>query len=267
MMKFSIWILLFVGVLFSSLYAGDPNSVQAKEAAVKPSVLLTFDDAFIEQWLAVMPIFERYNAKATFFITGFDKLSKEQIASLKKIKAAGHTIGCHSLRHKKAVDYAKEFSLEQYWNDDVEPAIKLMTDSGFEPSCFAYPSSQNNADTDKLLLKYFSHLRSGVRYSDAEKIFVPAKEIRNKGCLYGTSIDSSNQNLKIEDIFALMDKAMAEDKCIVFYGHNIADGTTRLYTTPERLEQILKYGKSIGLEFIGYDQIKRNKTNISAPLQ
>lgn len=258
-MKIPAQILLVVIGLTSGLYARDPNSVQAKDAAVKPSVLLTFDDAFIEQWLAVMPIFERYNAKATFFVTGFDKLSKEQIASLKKIKAAGHTIGCHSLRHKKAVDYSKEFSLEQYWKDDVEPAIKLMTESGFEPSCFAYPSSQNNADTDKLLLRYFSHLRSGVRYSEAEAIFVPTGEIINKGCLYGTSMDSSNKSLKIEDIFALMDRAKAEDKCIVFYGHNIADGTTRLYTAPERLEQVLKYGREIGIEFIGYDHIKKDK--------
>ncbi len=259
MMKFSIWISLIVSVLFSSLYADDPNSPQIRPPAVKPSVLLTFDDAFIDQWVAVLPIFERYDANATFFITGFDKLSKEQIVSLKKIKDAGHTIGCHSLSHKKAVDYSTKFSLEQYWKDDVEPAIKLMTDNGFEPSCFAYPSSQNNDDTDKMLLKYFSHLRSGVRFSDADKIFVPTGEIRNKGCLYGTSIDSSNKSLKIEDIFALMDKAMAEDKCIVFYGHNIADGTTRLYTTPERLEQVLKYGRKIGIEFIGYDQIKRDK--------
>jgi len=258
-MKICALILLAVIRLTSGLYAGDPNLPQTRQPAVKPSVLLTFDDVYIEQWLAVMPIFERYNAKATFFVAKFNELTQEQIIALKKIKAAGHTIGCHSLRHKKAVDYSKEFSLEQYWKDDVEPAIKFMTDNGFEPSCFAYPNSQNNADTDKMLLKYFSHLRSGVRYSEADAIFVPTGEIINKGCLYGTSMDSSNKSLKIEDIFAMMDKAMAEDKCIVFYGHNIADGTTRLYTTPERLEQVLKYGQKIGIEFIGYDQIKRDK--------
>ena len=240
------------------LYAADPNSLTIPQAKIRPAVLLTFDDHFVDQWVAAMPVFERYNAKATFFITGFDKLTKEQIDGIKKLNAAGHTIGCHSLRHKKAVDYVKEFSLEQYWLDDVEPAVRLMTDSGLPPSCFAYPSSQNDTRTDGMLLKHFSHLRSGVPFSKAQSIFVPVDQIRNKGCLYGTSIDSNNKNITLEDIYSLMDKAKAENKCIVFYGHNIAAESDKHHTSPERLENILRYGQKIGLEFIGFDQIKKD---------
>jgi peptidoglycan-N-acetylglucosamine deacetylase len=191
---------LVIGLISTSIYASDPNLPAPEKNLIKPSVLLTFDDHFVNEWVAAIPIFQRYNAKATFFVTGFDKLTKEQIDGLKKLKAAGHSIGCHSLRHKKALEYVKEFSLEQYWRDDIEPAIKLMSDNGLPPSCFAYPSSQNDKQTDQMLLKYFSHLRSGVSFSKADAIFVPSDQIKNKGCLYGTSIDSDNKNMTLEYI-------------------------------------------------------------------
>jgi hypothetical protein len=54
-----------------------------------------------------------------------------------------------------------------------------------------------------------------------------------------------------------MDRAKTENKCIVFYGHNIAEKSDKHHTAPERLEKTIQYGQKIGLEFIGFDQIRK----------
>ncbi len=72
----------------------------------EPGVLFTFDDRFISQWSAQLPLFAKYNAHATFFISGFYLLDSGQRSTLQTMKAAGPAIGCHSVNHLNAVDYA-----------------------------------------------------------------------------------------------------------------------------------------------------------------
>ncbi len=44
-----------------------------------PAIVLTFDDNHVESWYENRAIFNKYNAKVTFFITKPHKLSKKQI--------------------------------------------------------------------------------------------------------------------------------------------------------------------------------------------
>ena len=223
----------------------DPVSYTPTKAA--PAVYLTFDDRFVSQWVDAMPIFDQYGVKATFCVTYFDTLSPEQLAGLHTLQSAGHAIACHGLRHRKAVDYVNENSLEAYWLDEVKPALDLMRAEGFNPACFAYPYSQNDDRTDQLLLRHFSHLRSGLPITETNRILNDPSKIE-AGCgFYGTAMDSNR--ISISEIYALMDEAKARNASIVFYGHNIAETFDGHYTTPQRLHDMISYAMSIGLEF------------------
>jgi len=126
----------------------------AEGATREPGVILSFDDAFVADWLAAMPLFERYKAHVTFFISHFERLTPEQIDGLHRIERAGHAIECHGLRHERAATYCREHSLEQWLECEVQPAVAWMRQEGFEPTAFAYPCSENDDQTDRALLGF-----------------------------------------------------------------------------------------------------------------
>ena len=206
----------------------------------EPAVYLTFDDRFISQWIDAMPIFDQYGVKATFCVTYFDTLSSDQITGLHTLQNAGHAIACHGLRHRKAVDYVNEYSLGQYYQDEIEPALAAMQTEGFYPSCFAYPYSQNDCRTDQLLLNHFKYLRSGLGITETNRILNDPVRLQNGCSFYGTAMDSNR--ISISELYSLMDQAMAQNASIVFYGHNIAETYSGHYTTPQRLRDIISYG-------------------------
>ncbi|MFI4910167.1 MAG: polysaccharide deacetylase family protein [Sedimentisphaeraceae bacterium JB056] len=242
------------GIEHCRKYGSDNSIFIAKiKTGARPTVYLTFDDFFVKQWIEAMPIFEKYGAKATFCVTDYDKYTSEQIAGLKKLKAAGHAIACHSLRHEKAVDYSRQYSLEKYFLDDVKPAIDMMNKDGFYPACFAYPNSQNDENTDRMLLEHFKYLRSGVPYSKADMIFYEPEDIEDGGSFYATGIDSNKKDITEEDIYTLLDKAVKENKSVILLGHNIEVESKYHHTSPERLDNVLQYGTKIGLDFASLD--------------
>ena len=223
------------------------DSLSYMPAEVQPTVYLTFDDRFVSQWVAAMPILEQYDAKATFCVTYFDTLSSTQIAGLHTLEDAGYAVACHGLRHLKAVDYVNANSLDDYWLNEIKPALDYMSAEGFEPSCFAYPSSQNDARTDQLLLKNFKYLRSGLDITKTQKLLNDPVNLEEGCSFFGTAMDSNR--ISISYLYELMDLAKENNASIVFYGHNIAESYDGHYTTPQRLEDILSYGRSIGLDF------------------
>ena len=57
---------------------------------IRPGIFLTFDDRNMLHWEKQIPLFEKYNARVTFFVECFDKLTTEQLDALKKLRKAGH---------------------------------------------------------------------------------------------------------------------------------------------------------------------------------
>ncbi len=86
---------------------------------IAPGLLLTFDDRNMLHWAEQIPLFEKYDAHVTFFVDHFDELTTEQLEALQKLKNAGHAIGCHGLRHRKAVEYSEKYSIEKYITDEI----------------------------------------------------------------------------------------------------------------------------------------------------
>ncbi len=243
-----------------SLFADDGSKADLSGGAV----LLTFDDAYVAQWLAAADIFKQYDARATFFVSNCDRLSKQQIAGLTRLAKAGHTIGCHSLRHRKAVDFVKKHGIEQYLQAEITPAIKALRAAGFKPTAFAYPNSQKNEETDAALLKIFRHLRTGTGRKkdqpirDIDTIFTPVNKIAARGCFVGTGIDYAGTPRSpdaVDQSCEALDRAKSRREILVLYAHNISDKPPGHHLPPEALRKILAHAKTIGLPAIGYDEL------------
>lgn len=78
-----------------SVFAGVPAIAQTNGV-----LCLTFDDSHFDDWEAVMPLFEKYNARGTFFARG--ELTPRCVAGMRRLSEAGHSIGLHGRLHARA---------------------------------------------------------------------------------------------------------------------------------------------------------------------
>jgi chitin deacetylase len=88
---------LILVIFCSTLYAHpEVRSVRTQEKVVA----LTFDDGPSSPYTdEILTVLDKHNVKATFFVMGIH--AKSNLALLKKMVAAGHEIGNHSMYHDK----------------------------------------------------------------------------------------------------------------------------------------------------------------------
>jgi len=100
-------------------------------------IYLTFDDgpgAYTEQILAIL---EKYNIKATFFVT--NQFPNYQYM-IKKEYDAGHTVGIHSYSHKWSI----YDSVDAYLDDFNKIFNIVVEQTGVEPKYFRFPGGTSN---------------------------------------------------------------------------------------------------------------------------
>jgi peptidoglycan-N-acetylglucosamine deacetylase len=87
-------------------------------------VALTFDDGPTENIPGLLPLLEKYNAKATFFLIGneMEKFPGEA----EKLVTAGHQIGNHTYSHKRMI-----FKSPSFIKQEVEKTDKLIRSAGY----------------------------------------------------------------------------------------------------------------------------------------
>ncbi len=121
--------------MYPTLYAETP-----KASAPKSGVCyLTFDDGPSSNTQAVLDILDRYNIKATFFVTGEGSVANED--ALRAAAKAGHTIGVHSYTHKYTEVYA---SVENYLADFERMYDRIVEVTGEAPTIFRFPGGSVN---------------------------------------------------------------------------------------------------------------------------
>ena len=228
-----------------------------------PGLLLTFDDRNMLNWEKQIPLFEKYDAHVTFFVDHFDELTTAQLEALQKLKNAGHTIGCHGLRHLKAAEYSEKYSIEKYISDEITPAIESMNKMGFFPTSFAYPSCNRNEKTDNELLKYFRHLRGGWpiegEISKTERYFTKVEDVHKTGRLDGASFHpKSKSDELVSQAKEAIDRISKNGELLVLYAHDIrneSEDGTKHFITIDALEEILLYSKVNHIKLYSYDEL------------
>jgi peptidoglycan-N-acetylglucosamine deacetylase len=116
-------------------------------AGKKMALSLTFDDARLSQIDTGIPLLDKHNVKATFYVSPSNML--QRVEGWKKAVASGHDIGNHTLRHPCTGNFSwsKDKALEDYtldaMNSELDSANKLIVATlGIRPVSFAYPCGQ-----------------------------------------------------------------------------------------------------------------------------
>lgn len=114
----------------------------------KDGVALTFDDGpdpLVTPNL--LELLDRYDAKATFFVTGINAERYPEL--VRAILAKGHTLGNHSYSHSPALMLKGKRALRH----EVESAQALLKEFGVVPLAFRPPVGITNAHLWRILLE------------------------------------------------------------------------------------------------------------------
>lgn len=88
-------------------------------------VALTFDDGPTENVDRLLPLLDKYNAKATFFLIGKD--IEKYPEGARKIVEAGHQIGNHTYSHNRMV-----LKSPNYIKNEIEKTDQLIQKAGYQ---------------------------------------------------------------------------------------------------------------------------------------
>lgn len=201
------------------------------EAAPRPevrwpqekTVYLTFDDGPGPYTQKLLEVLERYDAKATFFVTdsGYDSVMEE-------IVRRGHSIGIHTVSHNYAQIYA---SPEAYFEDVFAMQDKIYQNTGVMTTLLRFPGGSSNSIS--------AGANQGI-------MSVLVEAVQDAGFQYFDwnvdSGDASGTNLADAIAQNVIDGVGKETVSVVLQ-HDIYDYSV------DAVEKILKWGRENGYTF------------------
>ena len=213
-----------------SNFAVQPGvSVGTTEQSDEKIVYLTLDDGPSDNTQAVLDILDKYNAKATFFVTGEMPEYKDMI---KAAYDKGHTIGMHTYSH----DYAKVYaSVDAYFQDLDQIGQMVQEEIGYVPGFIRFPGGSSNTVSKKYTAGIMSTL---------------VQEVQNRGYQYYDWNVSSGDGgtATTEEIIAQSETDKYHQVMLLFH-----DAATK-ETTIEALPTVLEYYKNLGYSFKAIDR-------------
>lgn len=252
-----------LGVLASSALVGCATALHDGQGVL----LLTFDDPNYDRWAEAIPLFEKYGAHASFF--PHRELDAHALEQLAKLKAAGHTVGIHTMNHGDAAAAFAAGKGDEYIEREVRPQLESYAKIGHVVRSMAYPNNRHNAASDEALAAKcgIRHFRAGhvVRYDPDRKypkanlvrtdeVFFSAAELPKKRVLEGIGIGESYRT-DIDEIVACINRAADRNEVLVTYSHDIRPDAKNINMKTEWLERILATAKARGMRIIGFDEI------------
>lgn len=234
-----------VGDYVITYYAKDRSSNKTKETCIvsvvenkkigtftqsnQKTVYLTFDDGPSENTQKVLDILDKYNAKATFFVTG---TNEEYYHLIKKAHDAGHTIGLHSFIH----EYDQVYNSPSAYFDDLKKIEDLVYDQiGFVPKYIRFPGGSSNNVSKEYCYKIMTKL---------------TKEVINRGYqYYDWNEDSEDGSGELSVKQLIKNATAAKDNNIILLFHDANGKENSL----EALGPVIEYYQDKGYVFKGID--------------
>lgn len=125
-----------------------------------PALALSFDDSGVDDWLRARELFRASDARVTFFVSRYDRISEVRRAGIRDLALDGHSIQAHSVDHRNAPAMVEAEGLAAYLRDEALPSIAVLRADGYDVTAFAYPYGARTQELDDALLDHVQVLRS-----------------------------------------------------------------------------------------------------------
>ena len=203
-------------------------------------ILLSFDDDFYDVWESYFDMFDRYNAKVTFFVMG--KYNKFSSKALER----GHDIGYHTLDHLVLPNVSKQSFFIQTLSQ-----VENFRSAEVPLVSFAYPFGLYETWMHDELLKTYKLVRGfNISFQAYDQTAI------RKGFILSRSIDNiifkhDDDFMATVDIMLKAVKFTGKDLVLPLTTHVISDNAD-WGIKPHRLEYVLKTANDLQLNFYRY---------------
>ncbi len=212
----------------------------------KGKVVFTFDDAWGSMYDQAMPLFNSKGVKFTTSANG-SHIGAANLCTwsqLREIAASGHDVQCHGytgIRTDTATD-------EQLTAEYVDNNTSFVANGLASPNHTVFSGGGYNDHSLGITDNYRKCARS-TRWGYTER-----KDNKFELACYG--LTNSIENIKIQ-----MDTALADKKALILVGHSVEtlypddDPDGSLTETAAKVEELIDYGISIGLDFLTLSEL------------
>jgi len=192
-------------------------------------VYLTFDDGPSQNTKKIIDILDRYDAKATFFVTGCNPNYNKYI---KEAHDKGHSIGLHTYTHQYDYVYS---SVDNYFEDLKSISDMVVDLTGESSNIIRFPGGSSNTISANVpgLMSELTEL------------------VQDKGYQYfdwnADSTDASGNGIPVSQLIKNSTSYDYQYINILFHDSSTKD------TTVEALPAIIEYYKDKGYIFLGLE--------------
>ena len=202
-----------------------PKNDYKAETLTGKTIYLTFDDGPGPHTARLLDILKKYDAKVTFFVTGYNDNYNEL---LKREIDEGHTVGLHSYTHNYGLIYA---SIDSYMEDLLKIQDKVKKYTSIESKIIRFPGGSSNTISRKYRTMIMTDLTKkveeiGFRYFD-----------------WTISSGDAGNTKDSNQIFQNVINSLKEDGVNVVLMHDI-----KSYTV-DSIEKIIEFGLANGYTF------------------
>jgi peptidoglycan/xylan/chitin deacetylase (PgdA/CDA1 family) len=206
-------------------------------------ILLSFDDHYRREWENYFGLFDRYNAKVTFFVTGTYNINSyfSRVA-----QSRGHDVGYHSLNHFRL----SEVSREDFYIQTISQ-VNNFRNMDVPLVSFAYPYGLYRPWMHDELLKTFKIVRG---YNICFQVY--DRQAIREGFIFAKSIDNTifryeDEFIAVIDIMFKTVKFTEQNLILPISSHDISNKISWCIK-PHRLEYILQKANELQLNFYRY---------------
>ena len=211
-------------------------------------VILSFDDAYVNEWFATNKELKKYSWRGTFFVCKINTLKLSEIKKLLQLQEEGHEIGGHGLNHYNAATFLSSHTMEEYLHQEINPMLDLMQFYGLKVTSFAYPYGGRSKALDDALLKKFKIIRGRAFCENAAS--KQGCYFNKTGTVFSFSIDDTHNHFNIPHLLKLLNYAKKNNKILILNSHKTLKNVTGNYQTKNAtLELICQYINHNNMKF------------------
>lgn len=233
---------------FFIFFSCEKENPKPASKTYKAGVILSFDDAYVNEWFASNQKLKKYSWKGTFCVCKINTLRHYEIKKLLELQKEGNEIAGHTLNHINAVDFLRVHTINEYINQEIDPMLNLMNFYDLKVTSFAYPYGGRTKKLDAALLKKFKIIRGRAFCEE-----VAAKQgcyFNESNLVFSFSIDDTHNHFNIPHLLKLLEYAKKNDKILILNSHKTVENVTGDYQTKDAtLEYICKYIKRNHMRF------------------
>jgi len=246
MNQFYLKTTLFLALL--TLFSCESKRNKIEPKPYKAGVILSFDDAYVDEWAEADSVLKKYHWKATFNVCRIDSIGAPELKKLLQFQKDGHEIAGHGYHHYNAVKFVQQHGIDAYMNQEINPMIASMKKKSFHVTSFAYPYGERSDALDKALSPKFKIIRGrafGGESPDKQDSYFSSSKI-----VFAFDIDNSHIHFSIPYLLELLHYAKENNKILILCSHKPVKKVTENYQTKiETLEFVCKYMKLNDLKF------------------